>query len=70
MQRSGKDDSTTRDRERERERQREEEGEERESVVNGCFRVVSDLFLSLGYLSFGEKERTGKERREGRKRQR
>ena len=27
-------------------------------VSSGCFRVVSDLFLSLGYLSFGEK--TGK----------
>ena len=29
-------------------------------VSSGCFRVVSDLFLSLGYLSFGEK--TGKKR--------
>jgi len=27
-------------------------------VSSGCFRVVSDLFLPLGYLSFGEK--TGK----------
>ena len=27
-------------------------------VSSGCFRVVSDLFLSLGYLSLGEK--TGK----------
>jgi len=33
--------------------------------------VVSDLFLSLGYLSFGKKTRKNeKKRREGRKRQR
>ena len=48
---------------RRREREREEEGEERERErckwwAAGCFRVVSDLFLSVGYLSFGEK--TGK----------
>ena len=56
-----------RDRERKRERERERETErgrgrgERERCkwwAAGCFRVVSDLFLSVGYLSFGEK--TGK----------
>ena len=54
MQRSGKEDSTRqrwrqtegeRERERETERQREEEGEERESVVNGEQRVVSEYVL-------------------------
>ena len=34
-----------RERERETERQREEEGEERESVVNGEQRVVSEYVL-------------------------
>ena len=55
-------------RRRERERQREEEGEERESVVNGEQRGESgfSLFLSVGTFQ----EKTGKERREGRKRQR
>ena len=62
-----------RERDREREREEDGEGErqretergrgrgERERCkwwAAGCFRVVSDLFLSVGYLSFGEK--TGK----------
>ena len=48
-------------RERERDRERKRERKERERCkwwAAGCFRVVSDLFLSVGYLSFGEK--TGK----------
>ena len=60
---------TNRRRERERETERGRGRGERERCkwwAAGCFRVVSDLFLSVGYLSFGEK--TGKERREGRKR--
>ena len=48
---------------RERERQREEEGEERESVVNGEQRGVSEWFQKKK-----KQEKTGKERREGRKR--
>ena len=47
--------------ERERDRERKRERKERERCkwwAAGCFRVVSDLFLSVGYLSFGEK--TGK----------
>ena len=49
------------ERERERDRERKRERKERERCkwwAAGCFRVVSDLFLSVGYLSFGEK--TGK----------
>ena len=52
---------TNRRRERERDRERKRERKERERCkwwAAGCFRVVSDLFLSVGYLSFGEK--TGK----------
>ena len=48
-------------RERERDRERKRERREREHCkwwAAGCFRVVSDLFLSVGYLSCGEK--TGK----------
>ena len=49
------------ERERERETERGRGRGERERCkwwAAGCFRVVSDLFLSVGYLSFGEK--TGK----------
>ena len=52
---------TNRRRERERETERGRGRGERERCkwwAAGCFRVVSDLFLSVGYLSFGEK--TGK----------
>ena len=56
---------TNRRRERERETERGRGRGERESVVNGeqrgvseWFQTISDLFLSVGYLSFGEK--TGK----------
>ena len=52
---------TNRRRERERETERGRGRGERERCkwwAVGCFRVVSDLFLSVGYLSFGEK--TGK----------
>ena len=64
MQRSGKEDST-------RQGWRKIEGErERERCkwwAAGCFRVVSDLFLSLGYLSFGEK--TGKNEKRKKRRE-
>jgi len=41
-----------------REREREREREWCKGRGGGCFRVVSDLFVCVGYLSFGEK--TGK----------
>ena len=72
MQRSGKEDSTRQrwrqtegERERERQRDREtergrgkREGERCKWWAAGVSQSVSDFFLSLGYLSFGEK--TGK----------
>ena len=67
--RKGRERERERERQREEEGKREREREtergrgrgERERCkwwAAGCFRVVSDLFLSVGYLSFGEK--TGK----------
>ena len=80
MQRSGKEDSTRqgwrktegeRERETERgrgkERERDRERERCKWWAAGCFRVVSDLFLSLGYLSFGEK--TGKNEKRKKRRE-
>ena len=56
---------------RERETERGRGRGERERCkwwAAGCFRVVSDLFLSVGYLSFGEKTgKNGKRKKRGEK---